>query len=107
MALSGTNSPDPVIIGTNLVYTLLIVNNGAFAAPDVVFSNVLSPSVALKTWNSSQGTLTTNGNVLSGNLGSLNSGSSITITFTVTPQATGTITNIATVTSGYTDPSTE
>jgi len=93
-----------VFIGSNLVYSLSILNQGPFAAPNVVLTNVLPPSVNLIAASLSQGTLATNGNTLVASLGSLAVSSSAQVNFTVRPQLAGSITNVASVSSGSQDP---
>jgi hypothetical protein len=63
----------------------------------------LPASVTFKTATTSQGTLVTGGNPITGNLGTLGVGNSATIVITVAPQAVGTITNSVSVASDYTD----
>src|SRR5262249_9179426 len=41
MAITKTDSPDPVAAGTNVTYTLLITNNGPATAQNVVLNDVL------------------------------------------------------------------
>jgi hypothetical protein len=65
---------------------------------------MLSSSVAFKSSMTSQGALNTGANPISGALGTINNGGSAIVTLTVTPTATGSITNMAFVTSDLTDP---
>jgi uncharacterized repeat protein (TIGR01451 family) len=104
LSLTLTNAPNPVFIGSNLVYTFVIANNGPFAAPNVVLTNTLPASVTFKSATASQGTLNTSGNPITGSLGSIPNGGQVSVTITVVPQATGTITDTATVASDYPDP---
>jgi len=104
VAVSLTATPDPVFIGSNLVYTIVITNNGPLAAPNVSLTNTLPSSVILKSASASQGTLTTNGNPIFGSFPTVATGGSVTVILTVTPQSTGTITNKASLGSGYSDP---
>src|SRR5262245_10793525 len=63
MAITKTDSPDPVPAGTNLSYTILITNNGPNTATNVVLNDVLptGPTFvsAQFTGGSVQGTCTT------------------------------------------------
>jgi len=54
--------------------------------------------------NTTQGTLVTSGNPIVGNLGPLIIGASASVTLTVVPQTTGSITNTVVVSSDYLDP---
>jgi hypothetical protein len=104
LTVSLTDSPDPVFVGSNLVYSIHVVNNGPFLAPNVVVSNTLPPMVTLVSANISQGALDTNNNPVLGNLGSLGIGSSANMNLTVAPQSAGIITNQVTVGSANIDP---
>jgi uncharacterized repeat protein (TIGR01451 family) len=96
--------PNPVFVGSNLLYTIVITNIGPVPAMNVRLTNTLPASVMLKSATTSQGALATNANPISGALGNLNNGSSATVTLTVTPAAAGQITNIAFVGSDSLDP---
>ena len=104
LVLSATDAPDPVFVGSNLLYTINIFNSGPFAAPGVAFTNILPPGVNLVNATTTQGTLNTNGNPVTGNLGQLNNGGTAIVTLTVSPQTTGFLTNIVAVASSYLDP---
>lgn len=97
IGISGSDAPDPVFIGSNLVYTVIITNNGPVAALNVRFTNALPGSVILQSASISQGTLATNTVLITGSLGNLNSQSTATVLLTVKPTAIGLITNIASV----------
>jgi hypothetical protein len=58
----------------------------------------------LKAATTTQGTLNTNGFPITGALGEIKVGDSVTVTLTFTAQSPGMITNIATVASLYPDP---
>ncbi len=104
LSVSLTDSPDPVFVTSNLVYSVHVVNNGPFFSPNAVISNALPPSVTLVAVNLSQGSLVTNGSSIIGNLGSLGIGNSANLILTVAPQTVGTITNVVLVSSDNTDP---
>ena len=97
IGVSGSDSPDPVFIGSNLVYAITITNGGPVTAFNVRFTNLLSPSVILKSATISQGTLVTNTSPITGSLGDLNNQSTATVTLTVKPTVVGLITNTAIV----------
>jgi uncharacterized repeat protein (TIGR01451 family) len=100
-----TNSPNPATVGGNLVFTISIFNNGPSPAPNATFTNILPPTVTLNSVTiTGPWVLTTNGNILSGSAGSLGVGTSTALIITVTPQATGIITNTISVASGNPDP---
>jgi hypothetical protein len=102
-----TDLPDPVFIGSNLVYTIIVANaGGPDAALNVMLTNKLPASVTLKSASSSQGALDTNSNpvIVIGSLGTIAKNGTATVTLTVIPQSAGWITNIATIGSDSIDP---
>jgi uncharacterized repeat protein (TIGR01451 family) len=104
LAISVTDGPDPVFVHSNLVYTIVINNNGPVSALNVQLTNQLPVSVTLKSATTSQGSLITNANPVFGALGNINNGSSATVTLTVIPSVPGLITNIASIGSDSLDP---
>lgn len=106
LSLTATDAPDPQFVGSNVVYTLTIQNAGPYNAPGVTLTNILPADVNLVSANTSQGTLNTSGNPITGSLGQLNIGGSIFVTLTVSAQTTGFITNLAWTASPYPDPAT-
>lgn len=105
LGVSITDTPDPVLLGSALVYTVVVTNRGPFAAPATVLSNTLPTDVLLQSATTTQGSVNTDANPIIASLGTLNAGASATLTLTVTPQEAGWITNLAGVASGYPDPS--
>jgi uncharacterized repeat protein (TIGR01451 family) len=97
-------SPNPVIIGSNLTYLASVTNLGSVTASNVRITDTLPSSVNIKNVSPSQGSVLTNGNQITALLGSLNVGSSATLTLLVAPQILGNITNVATAQSDISDP---
>jgi len=97
LGISVTDMPDPVFVGSNLVYTILVTNAGPITALNVRLTNTLAGSVLLKSASTTAGTLATNSNPIIGTLGDLANQGSAKIILTVTPKAIGTINNIASV----------
>jgi uncharacterized repeat protein (TIGR01451 family) len=104
LGITATDSPDPVFIGSNLVYTITITNAGPITALNVRLTNTLSGSVVLKSASTTAGSLATNSNPIIGTLGDLANQGSATVVLTVRPTATGTINNIASIGSDTADP---
>ena len=100
-----TSNPNPVIPGETLTYTILVSNAGPSSAENVVLSDII-PSSIIGAEFSVDGGLTWNPWTSSYNIGTLQNGSSRTILIrgTVSPTATGTITNTARVASTTPDP---
>jgi large repetitive protein len=99
LAITKSDSPDPVVAGNQLTYTVVATNNGPSAATGVAVTDPLPASVTYVSGSSTQGSVTCTSGNLTATIGNLASGASATITFTATvaPGTTGTITNTATV----------
>jgi uncharacterized repeat protein (TIGR01451 family) len=105
VALLMTDSPDPVLAGANLTYTLTVTNIGSNSATGVVISNTLPVGVVFSSAVSSQGTCTQAAGIVTCNLGAIGGSGSATVTIVVVPIAgTGSVTNKATVYRGEADP---
>ncbi len=98
LSISKSDSPDPVTAGENLTYTVTVTNNGPSDAQDVVVMDTLPSGVTLV---STSGCAEDPGGVPTCMLGTVAAGSSqhYTITVTVDPGTTGTIVNLASVSS--------
>ncbi len=111
LAVTMTDSPDPVTVGTNLSYAVTVTNSGAALATGITLRDTLPPEVDLVAIlppppPPGGGAVTcgyANGTV-SCTKSSLNNGSSFTIRITVKPVQTGSITNTASVTLNQFDP---
>jgi uncharacterized repeat protein (TIGR01451 family) len=74
------DSPDPVVVGGAVTYTLSVTNTGPTAATGVLLTNQLPTNAVLVSFNSSHGTCTLDGSVLLCDLGTVNVGVSPTVT---------------------------
>ncbi len=97
------NVPAAATTGANLTYTLTVNNAGPAAASPATLVNSLPDASTLQSVTASQGNCS-GGAVISCNLGNLNSGSSATVQFTITPLLATTLTNTATVSAPQGDP---
>jgi uncharacterized repeat protein (TIGR01451 family) len=106
LAASKSDSPDPVLAGQTLTYTVGVTNAGPDGASDVTMTDTLPASVIFQSATPSQGAACTRptSTVVRCDLGDLASGGDATVTIKVEPELAGTITNSATVTSGVRDP---
>ncbi len=108
LAVSKTATPNPVIVGNALTYTVTVTNNGPNAATGVRLTDRMpAAGLTVVSFMATQGTCT----VVSGffhelrcDLGLLASAASATATIVVTPTLAGTITNTARVASNVSDP---
>jgi uncharacterized repeat protein (TIGR01451 family) len=104
LSITKTDSPDPVLLGENVTYTLDVKNNGPDAATNVVVTDRLPSSTAYVSATSTQGSCTHVGNIVTCNLGTMNNGDMATVTVVARTRGNpNTIFNTATVTSDVCD----
>ena len=99
LELVKSDSPDPVALGATLTYTLQVANHGPSDASEVTVTDTLPVSVAFDSATPSQGSCMHAAGTVTCDLGSLAEQTTATVTIQVTPQATGTIVNQASVDS--------
>lgn len=99
LAIGMIDNPDPVVIGSNLVYTISVTNNGPNTAKSVVVTHGLPSTVLYVSATTSQGSVSQAGGIVTANLGTMPLGATATIRVTVLPAVAGTITSTATVAS--------
>ena len=107
LSITKSDSPDPVVAGSNLTYTLSVANNGPGDATGVIATDTLPAGVTFVSATPSQGSCTESvPGVVTCDLGDLANGASamITIVVTINPSSCGTITNTATVSGNEADP---
>jgi uncharacterized repeat protein (TIGR01451 family) len=103
ISVSVSDSPDPVSLGGNLTYSIVVANSGPSSATGVIVTNLLPPTASLISVTPSQGTFTTNGNTVLCNLGTISSGATATVSIVVSPIFVGTMTNQTIVTRAEAD----
>ena len=91
-----TDLPDPVKLNGLLTYTIVVGNNGPDAATQVTLADPLPVGTAFVSVSTTQGSCT-GGLLISCNLGTVPTGSTVTITLVVRATQTGTLTNTVTV----------
>jgi uncharacterized repeat protein (TIGR01451 family) len=101
LSLSASAAPEPVGVGSNLVYSLTVSNAGPSTATGVVVSNQLPASV---TFVSATGGATPTNGVLLVNLGSLAEGTNTSVQVVMQPTAAGQFTNTFQVFANEFDP---
>jgi len=105
LAITKTDTPDPVAVASNITYTITVTNNGPSAATGVtVTDNVPANVTFVSATGSGVVTCTQVGGVITCNVGTLASGASASATVVVRTTALGTVTNTASVTTAVTDP---
>lgn len=105
LQITKTDSPDPVIAGNQLTYTIVVTNAGPSTATGVTVTDVLPAGVTFSSGTSTVGTVANASGTVTANIGTLASGATATVTLvtTVAPATRGTISNTATVAGTQTD----
>jgi uncharacterized repeat protein (TIGR01451 family) len=103
LAITKTDSADPVLVGQPLTYTLTVSNLGPSSATGVVVTDTLPAGVSFVSVSTSQGTCSGTSSI-SCNIGTLANGSSAVVTVVVDPISVGTVINTAGVIGAIVDP---
>ena len=97
-------SPNPVLIGNGLTYTICVTNQGNSPASGVTVTNVLPGNLTFALATTTQGSVTNSGNTVTALLGTLTNGTNATITIRAASSASCSVTNTVSVTGNETDP---
>ena len=104
LSISGIDSPDPVLPGGTVTYTLTVVNNGPDSAATTNVINSLPPTFTFTSAVTTKGSCGESGGTVTCGLGTLTSSETVTITIQGTaPGSTGVLGNIASVSSAADD----
>lgn len=105
LTITKSDSPDPVVAGNQLNYTLNVTNNGPSEATGVSVTDTLPAGVTFNSVNPSQGSASETGGVVTANLGTLSNGANATVDITVDvpASASGTLDNTASVSGNETE----
>jgi uncharacterized repeat protein (TIGR01451 family) len=104
LVLAMSAAPDPVAVGSNLTYSILVSNAGPAAAAGVFLTNQCPSGAVWVSTAAGRGAWTTNGEFLVGDLGPLAVGETETLTVVVQPSVQGFATNRAEVVAATFDP---
>jgi uncharacterized repeat protein (TIGR01451 family) len=99
-----SDSPDPVLVGNLLTYSIDMTNLGPEDAVNAVITDALPSRVDFDSASASQGSCSEAGGTVTCDLGDLVSGNSATVTISVIPNQEGSVTNTAVGSSDTQDP---
>ena len=103
LSVTKDDTPDPVLLGEELTYTVTIINSGPSDATDVVLTDTLPAAASFVSASAGCGEA---GGAVTCTIGTIASGDTATVSITVAPTEVSTITNTATASSAVADPST-
>jgi uncharacterized repeat protein (TIGR01451 family) len=106
LAVGIISNPNPVVLRSNLTYTISVTNRGPSVATSVVVNDILPAGVSLVSSNTTIGTLAGSGSTVTCNLGTMTNGATATITLVVRSANPGTLVNSVNVSGAQTDPDT-
>ncbi len=104
LSISKSDAVDPVEVGDDISYTIIVSNNGPDGAQNVVLTDSLPNSVTFLNATSSQGICSSANSVVTCNLGDLASNGTATVSVLAKSTTDGIINNTASVTSDTHDP---
>ena len=101
LAVTKTDSPDPVLVGTSLTYTVTVTNKAPSEATGVTLTDILAKDVSFV--SASEG-CTEAGGTVTCTIGALPGGDNATVTIVVVPNSAGDLSNSASVEGDRRDP---
>jgi uncharacterized repeat protein (TIGR01451 family) len=104
LGVSLMGSANPVRVGSNLTYTIIVTNNGPNDVSDAKVFDLLPGGVSLQSASASQGAAVLSNGVVIGSLGVITNGGFATLNITVATSSQAILTNLATVISSAADP---
>ena len=99
VSLTASGTPNPVPVGSNISYTILVLNSGPYPATSLLLTDALPAALAYVTNSTTQGTCTYDGVTVTCDLGSLATSATATVTLIARALTTGVATNVASVTT--------
>ena len=103
LALTGTDAPDPVIVGNNVTYTLTVNNRGFIDATGVTVTDILPASFNLISATPSQGSGCSGTTTITCNLGGILNQGTATVTIVAATTSIGQAANSASVAANESD----
>lgn len=99
VAVSMTDAPDPVLVGSNLTYTILVTNLAPRVAPFASLTDTLPPGVTLVSFTTSRGSCSGSTGSVNCAFGTLPANGGALVRVVVRPIGPGLLTNNVSVTS--------
>ena len=103
LAVAQQASPDPVLVGQQVTYSITVTNFGPAAATGVRLTDILPAGVSVVAVATSQGTSTNEAETVVCELGQLAAGASATVIITAGTSQVGSLTNMVTAGSAEAD----
>ena len=103
LSLTKSDSPDPVLAGQLLTYSLSVANAGPSSATGVTVTDTLPAGVTFNSATPSQGSCSQSSGTVTCALGTIANGQGAGVEISVTPENAGEITNEASVSSDEVD----
>lgn len=104
IGVTKADSPDPVSVGSNLTYTLVVTNHGPGPAPDAQLSDTLPAGVTFVSVSTTLGSCSFSAGTVRCAFGTMSLRESATVTIVVRVDQAGTIVNSAGVSTSVSDP---
>jgi uncharacterized repeat protein (TIGR01451 family) len=104
IGVTKADSPDPVSVGSNLTYTLVVTNHGPGPAPNAQLSDTLPAGVTFLSVSTTLGSCSFAAGTVSCGFGTMSLNQSATVTIVVRVDQAGTIVNTAGVATSVSDP---
>lgn len=106
LVITNGDTPDPVRLGNNLTYTLVVTNKGPSQALNVVVTDVLPVGIDFLSCAPSQGNYGHDAGTVTCTLGALAKGARATVTIVASPSQVGVFTNQVSIQTDDTDTNT-
>ena len=107
LSVDKDDEQDPVEVGENIVYTLVVANLGPNSATDVVVTDSLPDTTDFDDVSTTAGVCDDRRNVVTCEVAQLAAGDTVRITIETTTEQVGFVNNLALVTSSVSDPDLE
>jgi uncharacterized repeat protein (TIGR01451 family) len=103
LAVTQTDSPDPLVLGNDVTYSITVTNQGTAPASGVRLTETLASGINVLSSGPAAFNCTSVGNTISCNLGNLAAGASTSMAIVASPISAGSFTAQASVSANETD----